>query len=61
MPDTGERREITSRVNAREEETAQEAKKLVSETRQHSASTGVKNAARSARKKTKRSPKDRAL
>lgn len=51
MPDTGERREITSRVNAKEAETVQESKKLVSKTRQLSASTQAKNRARFAGKK----------
>jgi hypothetical protein len=46
MPDTGERREITGRVNAKETEVVQESKKLVSRTRQLSASTGAKSKAR---------------
>ena len=46
MPDTGERREITRRVNAKEAETVQESKKLVSRTRQLSARTEAKNKAR---------------
>jgi hypothetical protein len=33
MPNTGERREITRRVNAKEAETVQESKQLVSRTR----------------------------
>ena len=46
MPDTGERREITRRVNAKEAETVQESKKLASRTRQLSASTEAKNRTR---------------
>jgi hypothetical protein len=46
MPDTGERREITRRVNAKEAETVQESKKLASRTRQLSARTEAKNRAR---------------
>jgi hypothetical protein len=34
MPDTGERREITQRVNAKEAETVQESKTLVSKTKE---------------------------
>ena len=34
MPDTGERREIAQRVNAKEAETIQESKMLVSKTKQ---------------------------
>jgi hypothetical protein len=51
MPDTGERREITRRVNAREAETVQQSKKLVARTRQLSASADKKNKARSAEAK----------
>ena len=47
MPDTGERREITRRVNAREAEMVQESKKLVSKTREFSAAANMKNQARS--------------
>lgn len=36
MPDTGERREIAQRVNAKESETIQESKMLVSKTKQRS-------------------------
>jgi hypothetical protein len=54
MPDTGERREITRRVNAKEAETVQESKKLVSRTRQLSASTQAKNKARLAETKKDR-------
>jgi hypothetical protein len=46
MPNTGERREITSRVNAKEAEMVQESKKLVSRTRQLSAGTEAKSKAR---------------
>jgi hypothetical protein len=37
MPDTGQRREITRFVDAKEAETVQEAKKLVAKTKQGSA------------------------
>ena len=46
MPNTGERREVTGRVNAREAEMVQESKKLVSRTRQLSDSSQAKNKAR---------------
>ena len=49
MPNTGERREITARANAKEAETVRESQKLVSETKQRSASREVKSQARSAR------------
>lgn len=45
MPNTGERREITRRVNAKEAEMVQESKNLVSRTRQLSASAEEKNKA----------------
>lgn len=48
MPNTGERREITNRANAKEAETVRESKKLVSRTKQQSASTDEKNILRSA-------------
>jgi hypothetical protein len=43
MPDTGERREITHFVNAKEAEQVQESKKLVSKTKQQSAKTAHEN------------------
>jgi hypothetical protein len=46
MPDTGERREITRRVNAKESEVIQESKKLVSRTRQLSSTAEAKSKAR---------------
>jgi hypothetical protein len=49
MPNTGERREITARLNAKEAETVQESQKLVSKTKQLSASRGAKSVVRSAR------------
>jgi hypothetical protein len=55
MPNTGERREITERVNAKETETVRQSKNLVSRTRQLSASTEARNKARLAETK-----KDRA-
>lgn len=46
MPNTGERREITKRVNAKQAETVQQSRKLLSKTRQLFASTQVKNVGR---------------
>jgi hypothetical protein len=43
MPDTGERREIAQRVNAKESETVQKSKTLVSKTKQHSDSQDLEN------------------
>jgi len=48
MPDTGERREITGRVNAKEAEVVQQSKKLASKTRQLSAKMDAKNRQRTA-------------
>lgn len=42
MPNTGERREITRRVNAKQAETVRQSKKLLSNTRPLSASMEVK-------------------
>jgi hypothetical protein len=47
MPNTGGRREITKRVNAKEAEMVQQSKKLVSRTRENTADTDAKNRARS--------------
>jgi cob(I)alamin adenosyltransferase len=55
MPNTGERREITKRVNAKEAEMIQQSKKLVSKTRQGSALTDAKTMARSAERRKGRS------
>jgi len=49
MTDTGERREITARANAKEAETVRQAQKLVSKTKQLSASKDAKRQVRSAR------------
>ncbi len=49
MPNTGEKREITARANAKEAETVRESQKLVSETKQRSASRDAKSRARNAR------------
>jgi len=46
MPNTGERREITSRVNAKEAETIQHSKELVAKTKRLSAIAGTKGMAR---------------
>ena len=43
MPDTGGRREITQRVNAKESETVQESKTLISKTKQLSDNQELKN------------------
>ena len=43
MPETGERREIAQRVNAKESETAQETKTLVSKTKQLSDNQDFEN------------------
>jgi len=47
MPNTGERREITGRVNAKEAEVIQQSKKLASKTKQLSATMDAKNRLRS--------------
>lgn len=49
MPNTGERREITARANAKEAETVQQSQKLSSKTKQLSASKDAKSLGRSAR------------
>jgi hypothetical protein len=49
MADTGERREITALANAKEAETVQESQKLVSKTKQLSASRDEKRELRSVR------------
>jgi hypothetical protein len=46
MPNTSERREITSRVNAKEVETIRESKELVAKTKRASAVADTKNLAR---------------
>jgi hypothetical protein len=48
MPNTGERREITKRVDAKQAETVQQSKKLLSKTRQLSASMAARNTERTA-------------
>jgi hypothetical protein len=58
MPNTGERREITKRVNAKEAEMVQQTKKLVSRTKEVTADTDAKNSARVAvTNKRRSSPK----
>jgi hypothetical protein len=59
MPNTGERREITKRVNAKEAEMVQQSKKLVSRTRENTADTNAKNLARSAGTNRRRSSRNR--
>lgn len=59
MPNTGERREITKRVNAKEEQMVQQSKNLVSRTRESTADTDAKNLARTAgtnKRKSSRKP-----
>ena len=55
MPNTGERREITARVNAKEAETVQQSQKLVSKTKQLSASRDANSMVRGARARKGRS------
>ena len=50
MPDTGERREITRFVNAKEAETIQHSKKIVSTTKQQSRKAGQEERSRKERK-----------
>ena len=57
MPDTGERREIAKRVNAKEAETVQQSKKLVSRTKEVKATTDAKNKTRSTELNKQRSPR----
>jgi hypothetical protein len=49
MPDTGERREITHFVNAKEAELVQESKKLISKTKQRSAKAALETRSRKGR------------
>jgi hypothetical protein len=49
MPNTGERREITARSNAQEAETVRESQKLLSKTKQLTASKDAKSRMRSSR------------
>ena len=60
MPNTGERREITARANAKEAESVQESKKLVSKTKQLVANRDEKRVLRSARVLKGRSRKRKA-
>jgi len=60
MPDTGERREITARVNAKETETVLQSQKLVLKTKQLSASRDGESQVRSARALKGRSRERRA-
>ena len=59
MPNTGERREITKRVNAKEAQMVQQSKKLVSTTREIAADKDTKNLARTSgtnKRKSSRNP-----
>jgi hypothetical protein len=58
MPNTGERREITKRVNAKEAETVQQAKKLASRTREITTDTNAKNLARATGPNKRRSSRN---
>jgi len=49
MPSTNGRREITARANAKEAETVRQSQKLVSKTKQLSASKDAKSLGRNAR------------
>jgi len=51
MSNTGERREITGRVNAKEAETIQQSKELVAKTKRFSAIADSKNLARRTRER----------
>ena len=55
MPDTGERREIAQRVNAKESETVQESKMLVSKNKQFSDNHNLENLKRMSKTSKKRS------
>lgn len=55
MPNTGERREITKPVNAKEAEMVHQSKKLVSKTREITADTDAKNQARTTATNKRRS------
>jgi hypothetical protein len=57
MPNTSERGEITARANAKEAETVRESQKLVTKTKQLSASRDQKRLLRSARVQKGRSRK----
>jgi hypothetical protein len=57
-PNTGERGQITGRVNAKEAEVIQQSKKLASKTKQLSASMDAKNRRRSAQSQKER-PRNR--
>ena len=58
MPNTGERREITKRVNAKEAEMVHQSKKLVSRTREITADVDAKNLARAAGTNKRRSSRN---
>jgi hypothetical protein len=55
MPDTGERRENAQRVNAKESETVQESKMLVSKTKQLANNQDLENLRRRSKMIKKRS------
>jgi len=59
MPNTGERREITKLVNAKEAEMVQQSKKLVSRTREITAERDAKNLARTSGSNKRRSSRNR--
>jgi hypothetical protein len=59
MPNTGEKGEITGRVNAKEAEVIQQSKKLASKTKQLSARMDAKNRRRSAQSLKERRDRQR--
>jgi hypothetical protein len=59
MPDTGERREITKRVNAKEAEMVQQSRKLVSRTNEITADADAKNLARTTGANKRKSSRSR--
>jgi len=59
MPDTGERREITQRVNAKEAEAVQRSKKLVSRTNEVTANSDAKKLTRIAETNKKKPSRSR--
>ncbi len=58
MPNTGERREITKRVNAKEAEMVQQSKKLVSRAREITADTDAENLVRTTGTNKRRSSRN---
>jgi hypothetical protein len=59
MPNTGEKREITKRVNAKETEMVQQSKKMVSRASEITADADAKNLARSSGTNKRKSSRNR--